>query len=415
MNRRTMIAQGIAQGSVALLSACATGGATRAPKASTSANDTFWTDRLPQLMEYASVPGVAVAMVEGGAVAWARGFGVRAAGGSDPIAEDTVFEAASLGKPVFAYAVLRMRDEGLIDLDRPLGAYLPAPYLPDEPKAAAITARHVLSHSSGFRNWRNGPTDRLTVDFTPGERFSYSGEGYFYLQRVVEQVAGRAFPRYVRERVLEPLGMRSSSYVWLPELDARMAAPHSSRGQPRESFHARLAKRMAAQAPAERVDTAAGARVPLLDWRYDEVAAMMPKADPNLPVLPNYMIPNAAGSLLTTAGDYARFVTHVVDGGARGATDLAEGTRREMLSPQIRLNSALAWGLGWGLEREGGAGAPTSFWHWGDNGNYKNFVLGDAAARRAVAIFTNGAGGLKVAERIVNHVTGREHPAFVWV
>src|SRR5215218_9873436 len=99
MNRRTMIAQG----SAALLSACATGRAARAPRASTAPTGAFWTERLPRLMEYAAVPGVAVGMIEDGAVAWVRGFGVKTAGASDPVAEDTVFEAASLGKPVFAY------------------------------------------------------------------------------------------------------------------------------------------------------------------------------------------------------------------------------------------------------------------------------------------------------------------------
>jgi CubicO group peptidase (beta-lactamase class C family) len=400
MNRRAMLAQG----SAALVAAACT--AARSPRAASIAapapDDAFFRERLPLLMEWASVPGVAVASVEGGRVAWVRGFGVRTAGAPEPVGEDTVFEAASLGKPVFAYAVLRMRDEGLIDLDRPLDRYLPAPYVPDEAKAGTITARHVLSHTAGFRNWRNGPMDRLTVDFTPGERFSYSGEGYFYLQRVVEQIAGRAFPRYVRERVLEPLGMRSSSYLWLPELDARLATPHANRGQPRESFHARRARSL----------TLPEGRASLLDLTYDDITAAMRKADPNAPLLPNFLVPNAAGSLLTTAADYARFLTRIA-GRAGDAFDLAEPSRREMLTPQVRLNSALSWGLGWGLEREGDG--PAAFWHWGDNGNYKNFVFGDPAAGRAVAIFTNGAGGLKVAERVVNHFTGREHPAFVWV
>src|SRR5207237_10645877 len=94
-----------------------------------------------------------------------------------------------LRKPVFAFLVLGLVGDGVLDLDRPLGEYLPLPNPADE-RARTITARHALSHSSGWRNWRFGNDQLLTADFAPGSRFSYSGEGYYFLQRVVEHATG---------------------------------------------------------------------------------------------------------------------------------------------------------------------------------------------------------------------------------
>ena len=87
---------------------------------------------------------------------------------------------------MFAYLVMLLVQDGTLNLDRPLDAYLGAPYVPDDPRAASITARHVLSHTTGYRNWRFSADQRLSTDFAPGERFQYSGEGYYQLQRVVE-------------------------------------------------------------------------------------------------------------------------------------------------------------------------------------------------------------------------------------
>ena len=145
---------------------------------------------------------MAIATVHGGDVS-VEGFGVRRAGTDDKVTGDTVFEAASLSKPVFASIVMQLAAEGLIDLTRPLVSYLPLPNPADE-RAKGITATHVLSHSSGWRNWRGGRDVALTADFEPGSKFSYSGEGYFFLQRVVEKLTGQGLPRLARDRVFEP-------------------------------------------------------------------------------------------------------------------------------------------------------------------------------------------------------------------
>jgi CubicO group peptidase (beta-lactamase class C family) len=114
---------------------------------------------------------------------------------------------------------MQLASEGILDLTKPLAQYLELPN-PGDARSRLITATHVLSHSGGWRNWRNNRETLLTADFEPGSRFSYSGEGYYFLQRVVEKLTGKGLQRLARERVFEPLGMRTSSYIWRPELDA---------------------------------------------------------------------------------------------------------------------------------------------------------------------------------------------------
>lgn len=358
---------------------------------------------LPRLMELAYVPGLSIAVMEHGKATWAGGFGVKSAETKEPVDADTVFPAASLGKPVFAYAVMRLREEGLLDLDRPLVNYLPGAYTLEDARSKLITARHVLSHSSGFQNWRNNRDDKLQISFDPGTRFQYSGEGFFYLQRVVEHLTGQPFTKYMRERVLAPLGMTRTSYVWLPEHEQQSVAGHRNRGQAGIGFGTRAGRAM--------LEIAARWKKPVEEWKYEDAARAMPEIDKSFPILPNFMLPNAAGSMFTTAPEYAGFMLRVMGRAARDQFDLKEATRREMLTPQVKINSALSWGLGWGLEYEQGH---EYFWHWGSSDMFNCFAIGDPARRNGIVVFTNSNAGIKVYQRIVNHATGHDHPAFLW-
>jgi CubicO group peptidase (beta-lactamase class C family) len=127
--------------------------------------------------------------------------------------------------------------------------------------------------------------------------------------------------------------------------------------------------------------------------------------------LPNFIPTNVAGSLMTTIGDYARFLARLLS--PHGVEPEITATMRDqMLAPQVRLNRALAWGLGWGLESAGGR---DYIWHWGDNGNIKNFILAHVPSRSAVVVFTNDARGMRIAEALVNAASGHEHLAFDWM
>jgi len=127
---------------------------------------------LPRLLELAEVPGLALGGVHDGQV-WTQGFGRASLSPLAVVSSDTVFEAVSLGKPLCAYAALQLIDAGLLDLDRPVFAYVPSPEA-DNPLMRRVTTRHILSHTTGLPNWRERPGP-LVPESEPGTRFTYSG------------------------------------------------------------------------------------------------------------------------------------------------------------------------------------------------------------------------------------------------
>ena len=317
-----------------------------------------------QLMDSAHVPGLSIAIIRNNKLQYSQGYGLTKSDSTQRVTVETVFDAASLSKPVFAYAVLQMADEGMMDLDKPLHEYLPYPDIASDERYKKITARLVLSHRTGFPNWRkNRQSKQLSMLFTPGERFSYSGEGFVYLQKVVEKITGKPLNSFMIERVFKPLQMTRSSFVWNPAFDANFALPHDKSGQPEA------------------------------------------KGKPDFP--------NVAYSLQTTADDYARFILAILT-----ANSLKAATADQMLSGQARLpkklfgedtlSPNLRWGLGFGLEN-----TPTGdyFWHWGDNGSYKCYVTADRKRGNAVVYFTNSANGLSFNEELTRRFVGGEHPA----
>jgi CubicO group peptidase (beta-lactamase class C family) len=323
---------------------------------------------LEQLLHDGRVPGLSYALIRGGQIVETKAVGVRDVSTGTAIDSDTIFEAASLSKPVFAYAVLQLVDAGVLSLDTPLSMYAPD-YVADDPRAASITVRNVLSHTTGLPNWRSG-TIPLKTYFPPGGRFSYSGEGYVWLQRVVETVTGQPFNDVMARLVFEPLEMHRSSYVWRADFEPDYARPHDANLLPGD------------------------------------------KRKPSKP--------RSAATLQTTAADYARFLQAVLSG-AR----LKPDTARQWLEPQVRIrqhcfqclsadspdaDQHVAWGLGWGLEPDGG-----TFFHWGDNGRFKAFVTGSLADRSAVVVFTNGSNGLAIMPDVIDLLMPADHPAFAWL
>jgi CubicO group peptidase (beta-lactamase class C family) len=362
-------------------------------------NSTFLR-HLPRLLELASVPGLSLGVVEDNRI-WTRAFGRAVEDPAQPASPETVFEAASLGKPLLAYAVLRLVDAKALDLDRTLYEYLPLPEA-SSARMKRVTVRQVLSHTTGLVNWRQQPGPLEPAE-EPGRKFNYSGEAYFYLQRVVEAVTGKPFTWVMREQVFQPLGMRQSSYVWLPEFESRMAAGYDGKENRLDVLSA-IGRRT--------LEIAQQWGIPLMDWRYEESARAVPLVNPQWPVLPLYMVPNAASSLLTTVSDYTKFLSRVVAPGGRAGLDLSPASRRAMSTPEVRLNSALWWGLGWGIQRDEHGEV---LWHWGANNSFRNFVIADALNGRAVVVFTNSENGPRLYERVIVAVTGHDHPAFLWI
>src|SRR4030095_7875738 len=146
--------------------------------------------RLPAVLAQATtVPGVSMALVADAKLLWRGAFGVKDFASRAPVDHDTIFEAGSVSKTVFAYAVMKLCERGVLNLDTPLTRYTSDRFLKGDPRLDLITTRHVLSHTSGFQNWRS-KKEPLAIRFSPGERWDYSGEGYSYLQSVMTQLAG---------------------------------------------------------------------------------------------------------------------------------------------------------------------------------------------------------------------------------
>jgi CubicO group peptidase (beta-lactamase class C family) len=327
---------------------------------------------IPQLMKDGDTPGLSIALVRSGELVWHKGFGVKNTKTNEPVTDSTVFEAASLSKPVFAYAVLKLVDAGKFELDKPLNQYLPGNYdIGDDPRLGLITARHVLSHTPGFPNWRP-QGGALKIHFTPGDRFSYSGEGFVYLSKVIEHVTGEKFNDFMKKMVFDPLGMTSSGYIWQESYETQKTFRHNSRGE------------------------VTGRNKP--------------------------QQPNAAASLHTTARDFGLFISAILKG-----TGLKRETLRQMLTPQIKvsesgtnntgkppdkLSPSIGWGLGWGLQTTGDG---VSFWHWGDNGDSKAYVVVFEKQKMGVAYFANGSTGLSISREIVDAAVGGDQPALAWL
>lgn len=277
---------------------------------------------------------------------------------------DTVFQAASLSKPVVAYGALKLVAAGALDLDASVTRYLPDGYdhrrnpFDNHPPAVVVrvpadelkevTLRMLLNHTSGLPNWANGP---LALGFTPGSAWSYSGEGYMLLQKVIEAVTGDTLDVFLDKQVLRPAGMADSSFRPGPALLARLVSGRNAAGQPR-----RL----------------------------------------------RFPSPIAAGSLHTTAADYARFMAALLaDKPALGLTlaDPVTATRRPPLQ----------WGLGWGMERTADG---TCLWQWGNNPGYRAFAMMRPASGDGFVLLTNSERGMALAEPLAGIALPGEHPAF---
>jgi CubicO group peptidase (beta-lactamase class C family) len=320
---------------------------------------------IPELMAQGAVPGVSIAVIKDASVAWHRELGVRDAVSRAPVDEHTVFEAASVSKTVFAYAVMQLRDRGTLSLDRPLTAYTPERVLENDPRLDLITARRVLSHTSGFPNFRTRDQP-LRIQFPPGERFEYSGEGYWYLQSVVTHLIGMVdrgrcgsyeaglevcatdIDTYLKRNVLRPLSMNTSSYVWNETLERHSARPHDSAGK------------------------------------------ALPLARPTATDAARYA---AMGGLRTTALEYANFLIEILAPRAVAPFRLSDVTRREMLRPQVKVDDTNSWALGWEIHH-GPRGDLIQ--HEGGQTGFLAFTAASLDRRSGYVILTNGANGWKV-------------------
>lgn len=315
---------------------------------------------IPDLMEKARIPGLQVAVVRDGKVVWQKGFGVKNALTGAPVTDEIMFEAASLTKPFFAYAVMKMVDEGLIDLDKPLHTFFTREEIEKglghsldaegfkRDWFEKATGRHVLSHSGGFPHGERGEV--FPIFFEPGTKWKYSADGYQFLQLAIEKLKDEKLDTIMQKYVLDPLGMEKSCMVWREAYEETMANGHNVFSTPQ-------------------------------DFRKRTEAV-------------------AAASLYTTAGEYARFVCAVMTG-----EGLKSETSKEMLTSFIDMkeDKSLGWSLGFGLQHDSNG---TAFWQWGDYGIFRNYIIAYPEQKTAVVYLTNSFNGLSICSDVVGRSIG---------
>jgi CubicO group peptidase (beta-lactamase class C family) len=390
---------------VSALSTGAVAAATRKPVVRRWIPGTDVLDDIPRVMQLAGLPGLSMAVLERGALAWQRNFGVADVQTQAPLRDDTLFEAASTSKPVFAYGVLQLVERGVLDLDRPLAIYHRPPYLPADARLDRITARHVLTHTSGLRNWaKEGDADTFRPLFDPGTRVCYSGEGFFWLQLVVEKISGQGLDAFMQDVLLERAGMTQSMFMVDADAGSRVAYGHTAgRRSPRQGMRDIL----------DRVTPLASAwNKPLRNWTHDDWVRSAAALDPGHPTQ-RVRFQNAAASLFTTAADYARFLSLFMDDATRAPWQIGDDLRRQAIAPRVpvRTGATLARGLGWSMERCDGE---HRFGHEGNNDNrFTAYVAGEARTGNGLVILANAGAGFPVYQWIVRRVTGCDQLSFL--
>ena len=332
--------------------------------------------RLAERMAHFKVPGVSIAVINEYHVEWARGYGVLEAGKSEPVTPDTLFQAASLAKPVVAVAALHYVGRGDLELDSDVNQSLVSWQVPENEftQEEDVTLRRLLSHSAGvtvegFRGYAVGeevpdlrqildgewPANSLPirVDIVPGTQHRYSGGGYMVVQQLLEDVVGEPFPDIMQESVLDPWGMTTSTFEsTLPEwLWAIAARGHRADGSP----------------------------IPGGWHTYPEVGS--------------------GASMWATPTDLARFAIKVMQSYA-GQSDrvLSQELAIQMLTPQIDNR-----GLGPKLHDDGGD--LFYFMHPGANDGYQSVLVAYPQRGQGVVIMTNSDNGSALWREILNSVS----------
>ncbi|HTI57850.1 serine hydrolase domain-containing protein [Mucilaginibacter sp.] len=330
-----------------------------------------------KLMDTAEVTGLCIGIINNNQPVDVKAYGYanKATGQKNDTA--TNFYAASLSKALFAYTVVQLAQDGVIDLDKPLYTYLPKP-LPDyeaykelagDERWKLITARDCLRHTTGFPNWRstepNG-SPKMGIYFRPGSHYAYSGEGIQLLQMVIEAITRRSLEDIAREKIFVPFGMTKSSYLWQPRFENDFAVGHNIA---EDTIH---------------------------KDRYKNVYA--------------------AGSMETTIADYTRFISAVLQ-----HKKLTDKYWNQIFSPQIVINSKtqmfsldttsiadnskiqLAYGLGWGLFQTPYGRA---FFKEGHGFGWQHYMIAIPQQKTALIIMSNSDNAESIFTELVQKLTG---------
>lgn len=320
---------------------------------------------LAERMEQLRVPGVSVAVINGGEVEWAKGYGLADRERGRPVTTETLFQAASISKPVAAMAALKFVQDGLLDLDQNVNEMLTSWRIPDNEFTTErkVTLRGLLNHTAGTTVWGfpgyargeavpstvgvlegEGNTDAIRVWKEPGESWRYSGGGYTVMQLLLSDVGDAPFPELMVATVLDPVGMTNSTYEQpLPDrLHDQAASAYRGDGTKWEG-----------------------------DWHiYPEMAA---------------------AGLWTTPTDLARYAIEVQRAYHGEGVVLSQETTREMLEPGMNNH-----GLGPGISEDG-----RRFGHGGSNAGFRSQVTAFIEGGTGAVVMTNSDTGGRLAQELL--------------
>jgi CubicO group peptidase (beta-lactamase class C family) len=335
-------------------------------------------------MQRWSVPGVGLAMINGGRLVYIKGYGYRDVEQKLPVATDTVMYAASLTKSLFGYAVMQLVDQKVIDLDTPIEKYLAKPLpeydnykdLAGDERWRKFTPRILMDHTSGLSTYRGFEDDKkLHIHFEPGERYAYSNEGINLLGMVIEEVTHEKIEDIIARDVFEPFGMKNTAMTYQPRFDPNHAIGYDEKGGalgPNEHMHVR-----------------------------------------------------PAGSMHTTLADYAQFLA-----AASRGDRLSPAAYDEMLKPQIKItqkhqfppflmedtheNDAikLSYGLTWGLYFTDAYGE--AFFKEGHDEGWRNYAVCWRAQKDCVLIMTNSSNGEHIYDDLLRTLQGNTFTPLEW-
>ena len=252
-----------------------------------------------------------------------------------PAPYNAIFNVASLTKPVVATLTLKLVEAGKWDLDESLNQYWIDPDVKDDPRHKKLTTRHILSHQSGFSNWRrNDESQKLVFNFDPGTEYNYSGEGFEYLKKAIENKLQIPLEVLAKEYLFDPIGMTDTNFSWDGTWDeSRFVEGYKANG--------------------EIYDTHKNTRV------------------------------SAADDLHTTIEDYSNFLCHVMEG-----ADLSEQLFQDMVSAQVATKKGKSFGLGWEIYHNLG-NDEYALSHGGSDVGVQTLVFMLPNSKQGLVIFTN--------------------------
>lgn len=300
-------------------------------------------------MKEANVPAAGVGVIRDGKLVQVEVYGQLQQGVRAPY--DTLFNVASLTKPVVTMLTLQLVAQGKWQLDEPLAKYWVDPDVAADPRHRQLTTRHVLSHTTGFRNWRfQEEGEKLTFHADPGTTMQYSGEGFEYLREALERKFKKSLPELAQALVFEPLKMHDTQFAW----DARTDESRFARWHDGEGKHAYTQHRKTTV--------------------------------------------NAADDLLTTVEDYGRFGAWVL-----GGAGLPPALFTEMTKDQSGVKENYAMGLGWELHRNLGDGE-TVLIHGGADKGVAAVIMLLPKSKQGLVVMTNADNGYRLYEKLVTEL-----------